>query len=260
MCTLIALHRCTPDAPLVIAANRDEHLDRPAEGPALRVGGRHPVAAPRDLRAGGTWLGVNGAGLLAAVTNRPVETRDDSRRSRGQLVLEALEAGSVREAGDLASGIEPDAFNPFNLLVADGREALSVIYDGTARIEELAPGPHVICNADPDDRSVPKVARLLEEAGHAARLPGDAKLEALAEILRAHRGGPEPLGHTCIHARGYGTRSSTLLRLGPEAEAAWWFADGPPCQTRYEDYSHLLHQLDRGDEQVSGGVMTRSMV
>ena len=36
MCTLIALHRCVPGAPLVIAANRDEYLDRPAEPPALR--------------------------------------------------------------------------------------------------------------------------------------------------------------------------------------------------------------------------------
>ena len=47
MCTLIALHRCYPDASLVVAANRDEYLDRPAEGPALRALGDERATAQR---------------------------------------------------------------------------------------------------------------------------------------------------------------------------------------------------------------------
>ncbi len=30
MCTIVALHRLRPDLPLVVAANRDEFLSRPA--------------------------------------------------------------------------------------------------------------------------------------------------------------------------------------------------------------------------------------
>ena len=71
MCTLIALHRCVPGLPLVIAANRDEFFERPASGPALRDTATGPIIAPVDRRAGGTWLGLNPAGVFAAVTNRP---------------------------------------------------------------------------------------------------------------------------------------------------------------------------------------------
>src|SRR6185295_8299258 len=71
MCTLVALHRCTPDASLWVAANRDEFLDRPAEGPALRNGRAGALVAPLDRRAGGTWWGLNAHGVFAAITNRP---------------------------------------------------------------------------------------------------------------------------------------------------------------------------------------------
>ena len=71
MCTLIAIHRRIPGAPLVVAANRDEFLDRPTEGPAVRDGDPAPVLAPRDVRAGGTWLGLGAHGVFAAVTKSP---------------------------------------------------------------------------------------------------------------------------------------------------------------------------------------------
>ncbi|MGH0029521.1 MAG: NRDE family protein, partial [Myxococcota bacterium] len=94
MCTLIVLHRCFEAAPLVVAANRDEYLDRPTEGPALRETARGDgrVVAPRDARAGGTWLGLNENGLFAAITNRRCESPDPDRRSRGLIVMDALSA------------------------------------------------------------------------------------------------------------------------------------------------------------------------
>ena len=246
VCTLIALHRCTPAAPLVVAANRDEQHSRPAEKPALRGERRLPVLAPRDARAGGTWIGVNSLGLLAAVTNRPTHSRDDARRSRGLLVLDALEHPGAREAAEALASLERDAYNPFNLFVADGCEAYAVVYDGTPRVTELSPGAHVICNADPDARDHPKVGRLLESAKAAAELPSERLLGALAAVCRSHAGGGGPLGDACIHADGYGTRSSTLLRLGEPGASAFWFADGPPCRTPYEDFTPLLHELHRG--------------
>jgi uncharacterized protein with NRDE domain len=200
---------------------------------------------------------VNAEGLLAAVTNRPVARRDERCGSRGRVVLQALEAGSAREAATRLAGLGPDLFNPFNLLVADGKEAFTVVYEDTASVEELAPGVHVIGNADPDDRRVPKIDRLLDEAQGASELEACHLTTALAQTLRGHEGDPEPLGHTCIHAGAYGTRSSTLLQLGPEP--AWWYADGPPCRTPYEDYTFLLQQLDRGGELAAGDDTTRSM-
>lgn len=259
MCTLIALHRCTPAAPLVVAANRDERLNRPAQKPALRLDRRFPVAAPRDVHAGGTWIGMNSLGLLAAVTNRPTRSRDETLRSRGLLVLDALELPRARDAAQALGTLPRGAYNPFNLLVADAREAFVVVYEHGPRVEPLSPGAHVICNADPDARSQPKVGRLLESAEAAAELSPERLLPALAAVCRDHAGGGSPLDDTCIHAEGYGTRSSTLLRLGEPGTSAFWFADGPPCRTPYEDFTPLLHELHRGAELGSEGTIVRSI-
>lgn len=240
MCTLIALHRCYAAAPLVIAANRDEWRDRPAEPPAVRrVSGRR-VVAPLDLRAGGTWLGLNDAGLFAGLTNRPSEAPDPARRSRGLLVLDALAHGSARSAARAAAALPEWAHEPFNLLLADGEEAFVVARDGGARVTALRPGAHVVGNHEPDDRGEPKTARLLERAERVACGPLERALDALAEVCRAHDGGA-PLEDTCIHAGSYGTRSSTLLAWGPSRGArALRFADGPPCRTAYEEMTPLL--------------------
>src|SRR5678815_1232251 len=125
MCTLVALHRCTPDAPLWVAANRDEYLERPAEGPALRNGRAGALVAPLDRRAGGTWWGLNAHGVFAAITNRPTSQLDATRRSRGQLVIDALCAGSARAAADALAPLGRDLYNPFNLFVADSQEAFA---------------------------------------------------------------------------------------------------------------------------------------
>jgi len=88
MCTLILVVP-PPGGVLQVAANRDEFLARPASPPEPSADGRW--LTPRDLQAGGTWLGVNAGGLFVGVTNRSAGPRDSSRRSRGLLVLDALE-------------------------------------------------------------------------------------------------------------------------------------------------------------------------
>jgi hypothetical protein len=251
MCTLIALHRCIAGAPLVVAANRDEYRERPSEGLTLREGPAGPVAAPRDLRAGGTWLGVNRHGVFAGLTNRPTACADTTRRSRGLLVMDALGPAKASDAAEWLRGLPPGAYNPFNLLVADAQDAYVAVYEETVRVGALEPGVHVIGNAEPDDRSVAKIDRLHVQAARAAAAGPDGVLDALAAVCRAHDGGDGPLADTCIHlgdeVSGYGTKSSTLLRLGePGTRSEWRWADGSPCQTAYEDRSDVLHELGLG--------------
>jgi uncharacterized protein with NRDE domain len=246
MCTLIALHRCIPGAPLVVAANRDEFGDRPSQGPALREFEHGFVVAPLDARAGGTWLGVNPAGVFAAVTNRRGETPDPKRRSRGLLVLDALGAASAAEAAASAAGTPPDAYNPFNLFVADAQRAYAITYGGAAKCIELAAGPHVIGNADLDAPPPAKLARLAGQAARLASSPASELLERLADLCRSHAGAGAATDDVCVHAGAYGTRSSTLLRLAETAsESALLYADGEPCRTAYRDFTPLLHQLQR---------------
>ncbi|TLZ58136.1 MAG: NRDE family protein [Methanobacteriota archaeon] len=85
MCTLIGLHRAVPGYDLVIGMNRDEDRLRPAEPPQL-LPGPPPLVAPRDARAGGTWLGVNRPGLFAALSNR-----------RGKAYLELPDASMAKD-------------------------------------------------------------------------------------------------------------------------------------------------------------------
>jgi uncharacterized protein with NRDE domain len=246
MCTLIVFHRCFADAELVIAANRDEYLDRPAELPALRSWHGRTVLAPLDARAGGTWLGISDAGVFAALTNRPNPKPDPSRRSRGLLVADALGASSAAEAARRLAELPAGAYNPFNLFVCDQRDAFVAVYEEKAEIRRLDAGAHVIGNGDPDSRRLPKVARLLDEAEAIARGTAADALLALEHACAAHRDGGNPLEATCIHAGPYGTRSSTLMRRGARPEQdVFRFASGPPCTHAYRDFTPLLAQLDR---------------
>jgi uncharacterized protein with NRDE domain len=258
MCTLVALHQAIPGVPLVVAANRDEFYERRSEAPALReTPGGVTVLAPRDARGGGTWLGLNAAGLFAAVTNLACEAPDPDRRSRGLLVLEALEAPSAREASERALAAPRGTYNPFNLFVGDAREAFAVTCSDAPRRLRLEPGAHVIGNGALDAPPTAKVLRLRAEALRlAGRPPGDA-LRGLAELCRGHCDA-EPLAGACVHTERYGTRSSTLLALGADAgQSLLGFADGPPCANEYRAFTPLLHELARGARPGEGESLAR---
>jgi uncharacterized protein with NRDE domain len=256
MCTLIAFHRCFADAPLVVAANRDEFLERPTEGPALRevstssshrparssrvgaVARSTRVVAPRDLRAGGAWLGISGSGLFAAITNRRCERPDPQRRSRGWLVMEALAESTAECAAERFARLPEAEYNPFNLFVADRDSAHLVTYAERPQRRDLTAGPHVIGNVHPDESSA-KLERLRVQVGELARGPVPTADE-LAEVCCTHAAS-SPLESTCVHAGEYGTRSSTLLWIG--AQPSLRYADGPPCAASYRDLTPLLHDL-----------------
>lgn len=214
--------------------------------------------APTDLRAGGTWLGVNRFGVFAGITNRATAQPDPSRRSRGMLVIEALQAETAADAARAFERLPASAYNGFNLFVSDSRNAYCIVYDRSAAVTALDPGVHVVGNADPDDSRVPKIARLQEEAAHATRVSAERLLEEFAGICRSHEPGTNPLEQTCIHTEAYGTRSSTLLRLGDSSESdALLYADGSPCRTPYEDLTPLLHELRRKDGVGTGRAAMR---
>src|SRR5262245_38362910 len=114
MCTLIVLHRCHPGTPLLVAANRDEYVARPALGPRVHTWHGRRVVAPIDERAGGSWLGLNDAGVFVGLTNRPTAKLDAARRSRGLVVADALGCASAARAAEAALQLPAGAYNPFN--------------------------------------------------------------------------------------------------------------------------------------------------
>jgi uncharacterized protein with NRDE domain len=244
MCTLAIYFRVAPDWPVVIAANRDEFLDRPATDPTVLNDHPHVVGG-KDLRAGGTWLGLNEFGMVAGLLNRrPSDNPNPNARSRGALCLDALRCRSVAEAARLAAGERGENYNPFNLLLAS-RGAAGVAYNRTSRIDvvSLKPGLHLLTNLDVNDFECPKISRAYDrfaELGERVDFRRDpvAMQSALGALLADHctqldprSGRPKAL---CLHLDAYGTRSSSLIFLGRNGEVRHFFAPGAPCRTPYQ--------------------------
>jgi len=173
MCTLVLLQR--PSELLAISGNRNELLSRPARGPMVEKG----ILAPRDELAHGSWLGLNRHGLFVCVTNRRGAMIDPSRKSRGLLVLEALQARSARGLHDALLELRGDRHNGFHLVYADLRDAFVSWSDGYAvQHALLAPGQvHVITERSfgagegARERSVLEAFAGLEPAGLPGALP-----------------------------------------------------------------------------------------
>ena len=240
MCTLLAAFRVHPDYPLVVAANRDERLDRPASGPRAWTDGPIPFVAPRDEVAGGTWLGVNARGLFVAVTNRFGALRDGARRSRGALVVDALGQPSAAALHGRLAQLDAHAFNPFHLLYADRDHAFVTWTDGERATQSvLAAGVHVV--TEQSFREEP-VARARGLVGGFEALADKADPAALFPLLQRHDA-EDPFAGSCIHAPGfnYGTRSSAVVLLGDARHPSRLYAsDGPAHDGRLVE--HPLYQ------------------
>jgi uncharacterized protein with NRDE domain len=241
MCTILIAWRCLDGADLVVAANRDELVSRPAAPPAL-LRASPAVYGGRDLLAGGTWLAVRSDGCFAAVTNRrggdadgDEARRDPSRRSRGELPLLGL--GAARARDGLASVIA-GLYNPFNLLVVDQDAAMVAHSPDGKRLEivELDPGPHVLCVHDVDDSRHAKERRLhgqLAKALTPQREAGPA-VGAMMAMLRDHRADGDARDATCIHGEEYGTVSASVV-VRSTAQVRYRHAPGRPCVTEFSD-------------------------
>lgn len=240
MCVLILLHRVVPEFPVVLAANRDESYDRPSE-PPRRVEEAIPYVAPLDSRAGGTWIGTNAAGMVAAVTNRAPEVTDPARPSRGALVPAALGAGNVTAARTLVTRfLSAHRPNGFHLLYADAHDAVVTRGPDPVETVRLTPGVHVVTNG----HELGEV-EILEADRIAAAAPHQSLVEtvgALVELLQSR----EPVsvcGFAPNKDRGdRGTVSSTIIARSEAGRHAGLFlhADGPPHRALHQDFSHLL--------------------
>jgi hypothetical protein len=219
MCTLVMLRRPDHAWPLVIGANRDEMIDRPAAPPGRHWPDRPEVVAGRDLLAGGSWLGINDWGVVAAVLNRHGSLGPASGlRSRGELVLEALDHADAAEAAAALADLDPASYRSFNLIVADNHHAFWLRHAETGGIDlyPIKPGLSLIAAGDLDDFATPRLAFALIPFT-AAPAPDEAESwqvwEALLSDDRPPQGGPPEAALRFRTGRGYGTVSSALVAL-----------------------------------------------
>jgi uncharacterized protein with NRDE domain len=245
VCTLATFVGVFPEWPLVVAANRDEFLARPATPPTLLREEPPRAVGGRDLTAGGTWLGLAETGLVAGILNRRTPAPPDATcRSRGQLCLEALACPTAAEAATRSAGEQAGRYSPFNLLVADRTGAFVVSQPAgeRPRATRLEPGLHLLTNLDVNDATCPRIAashRRFAAAGETFARDGDVEafVGRLRDVLADHATALDPRGpgSLCVHAGPYGTRSSSVILVTSDRIGSRYLhADGPPCTTRFE--------------------------
>ncbi len=222
MCLIVFDWQPGSRRPLYLAANRDEFHARPTlalhewDGPVR-------IWAGRDLSAGGTWLGANADGRVAALTNVRSATSAKGERSRGELVSRFLQGSCTASAYADQVWAERTAYAPFNLLLFDTRQAL---YLGSqmSKVQHIEPGLHGLSNARLDT-DWPKLQRALDGLRSALlttrsdqrllrmlsdrRLAADADLPSTGVPLEWER----LLSSVFICNEDYGTRCSSVLRL-----------------------------------------------
>lgn len=234
MCLIVFAWKVIPGLPLVAAANRDEFYDRPA-APAHWWHDHPQVCAGRDLRGGGTWLGINRDGRFGALTNiRAPEERRSDAPSRGALVADYLKgsASPLEYIERLRQGA--DDFNGFNLLVGDEETLIwysNRAHDDPRNGQPLQPGIYGLSN-DRLDAPWPKVVRT--KAQFASMLcqgaPEEAYFEMLSDTTRASdcrlpKTGvslemERLLSAVCIESPNYGTRVSTVVHVQADRAVA----------------------------------------
>ncbi|RZI42795.1 hypothetical protein EGT07_12460 [Herbaspirillum sp. HC18] len=227
MCLIVFAWQVVPGIPLMAAGNRDEFYERPS-APAAWWNDHPQVFAGRDLRSGGSWMGVTREGRFAAVTNirDPSEKRPDAR-SRGELVADYLSgiASPTQYVENLA--LRAGEYSGFNLIVGN-REQLVWYSNGGPDDERngkpLAPGVYGLSNGALDT-PWPKVVKTKAQFSSllCQGAPEDAYFEMLADTTQApdcrlpktgmNLEWERLLSAVCIESPTYGTRSSTLVRL-----------------------------------------------
>ena len=232
MCLILFAWRAHPEHALVVAANRDEYFERPSRAAAF-WDDTPEVLAGRDLTAQGTWLGVTRAGRFASITNyrNPAE-RMATAPSRGRLVTDFLTAAHRPSAYFASVAPRAREYNGFSMLAADGT-SLAFFSNREGVVRDVEPGVHGLAN-HLLDTPWPKVEKGKERLGALLDRPFDpeACLQLLGDTEPAH----DPhlpdtgvgiewerkLSSIRIAGGHYGTRCSTVVRIGTDGEAEFW--------------------------------------
>lgn len=212
MCTVGLCYRVFAQTPLVVAANRDEALDRPSTGPQWwNLDDEVPFFAPRDEVAGGTWIGLNTYGVFVGITNRFMAPSTPQRASRGLLVTRALSAPTAHDAATLVEAWDPRDVNAFHLLIADFWSAHVLWHDGQViHAQALEPGVHVITEQSFEAGDATR-ERFVAGQLQGVLSQGTPQPDALSQLLATHHGRGFADVRVSIPEYNYGTRSSMLI-------------------------------------------------
>ncbi|TRY32375.1 NRDE family protein [Aliiglaciecola sp. M165] len=233
MCILFIAVQQHPQYPLIIAANRDEFHNRPTL--QSNFWQKHPqLLAGKDLKAGGTWMGITKGGKLSALTNvrDPQKVMPDAT-TRGELVTHYL-LSDVHKTDYLKTlRRTKDNYNGYNLLFGEWNN-LWVYNNHTDKMNKLSNGVFGLSNADLDS-PWPKINQGVAQLKAHSQQNGPIETDKLFDILLnqtqssdellPQTGVPieweRKLSSVFIQSEEYGTRSATLLLVDNQHKVTW---------------------------------------
>lgn len=228
MCVVAFAWNAHPRWRFVLAGNRDEFHARPTAALAGWDDGSGIVAG-RDLEAGGTWLGVDGRGRCALVTNVRDLRHPQDGLSRGLLASDYLRGDEDAATRARALQSTASAYRPFNLLLVDARACAWIGNLPQVRMAMPGAGVHVLSNAQLDT-PWPKAVALGDALRDWIDAGGDDDFAALFAALADGTRWPDArlpdtgiglererwLSSAFIRGEDYGTRASTVVALDHE--------------------------------------------
>ncbi|MGE0084821.1 MAG: NRDE family protein [Desulfococcaceae bacterium] len=232
MCLILFLYDIRKDYRLVLGANRDELYERWTA--PLDFWEESPdILAGRDLKGGGTWMGITRSGRFAALTNYrdPASLRANAP-SRGELV-----------SGFLRSRVSPSdymeklqsaghRYNGFNLILGDRQDLFYYSNRGDG-VQKLGPGLYGLSNRFLDtpwpklekgkagfsqlgEQKEPDPEEIFHILGDRSTAPDDQLPET-----GVSREWERMLSSMFIHSPVYGTRSSSALLISQKGEVCF---------------------------------------
>lgn len=248
MCILFLAYRTHPDYPLILAANRDEMYARPTKAAHFWEDDEN-ILAGRDLKRGGTWLGITKTGRFAALTNyRNPKENQENKRSRGHIVKNFLMSDSTPYEYLLSLQQERKQYSGFNVIVGNQEQ---ILYYSNVKneIKEIPAGIHGLSNhlLNTPWPKVEKGKRILQSLIDCKHVTPDALFQLLADKEKAptdqlpNTGVPleieKQLSPIFIEMDGYGTRSSTVIFIDTFGTVSFWertFPDGNEKQFQFQ--------------------------
>ncbi len=225
MCFIVFAYQVHPSYRFIAAANRDEYYKRPSS-PVAFWEDAPQVLAGRDLKEGGTWMGITREGKFAAITNfRDPSVLKTNAPSRGKLVSNFL-TGSESAASYIDKiSRQAQKYNGFNLICGDHNKLF--VYSNRGKIEKLDPGIYGLSNHLLNS-PWPKVIKGKRALSAALNKKGPDLEAALFKILSDRKKAPDHklpstgvelewerlLSSIFIKSPTYGTRSSSVLLIG----------------------------------------------
>ena len=231
MCIVFIAIKQHAQYPLIIAANRDEFFARPTT-PSHFWQTKPRILAGVDQQAGGTWMGINNQGHIAALTNiRSAYNLLPKALSRGRLVKDYLQSPHDRYHTQLQH--TRDNFNGYNLLFGPWQN-LQVYNNQLDQLTPLPPSFYGLSNASLNS-PWPKLTsgrKLFADYCHGAQSIDD---HALFSLLRNNTQADDAalpdtgvsaewerrLSSIFVESSDYGTRSSTVLKIDNHHHVYW---------------------------------------